>query len=83
MNIQDVFPSLGMNLGSTDGRNPSATKKGPGRKHSAHHRKSKGKGNPNQARMMAMAQAALAAQMAGSQTDHVSNVPLKSATRGG
>lgn len=82
MNIQDVFPSLGMNIGPTDGRNPSATKKGPGRKHSQHHRKSRGKG-PDQGRMMAMAQAAALASMMGSQTDHVSNVPLKSATRGG
>jgi hypothetical protein len=30
-----------------------------------------------------MAQAAMMAQMAGSQTDSVTNTPLKSATRGG
>ena len=83
MNIQDVFPSLGMGLGKTDGRNPSTTKSGPGRRHKPHHQKGSRRSNANSASMMAMAQAAMMAQMAGSQTDHVTNTPLKSATRGG
>jgi len=80
--IDTYFPMLGSSLGKVDGRNPSATKKGPGRKHSQGHKKSRGKG-VNTGHMAAMAQAAMMAQMMGSQTDHVSNVPLKSATRGG
>lgn len=82
MKITDIFSGLGMNLGKVDGRNPSATKKGPGRKHSQHHQKSRGKG-PDAGRLIKMAQAHAMASMLGTQTDHVSNVPLKSAARGG
>lgn len=63
-------------------KNPSSTKKGPGRYHKDGHVKSRVRGGDNY-RMMQMAQAAMMAQMMGSQTDNVSNVPLKSATRGG
>jgi hypothetical protein len=70
-----------MHLGKVDGRNPNATKKGPGRKHSQHHQKG-GRSSDN-SRLITMAQAHAMASMMGSQTDNVTNTPLKSATRGG
>jgi hypothetical protein len=76
MNIKDVFPSLGMYLGPSDDRNPSATKKGPGRKHKegAH----KGKRTSS-----AFKRAAVKKAKVQQQTDNVTNTPLKAATRGG
>lgn len=82
MKIADIFPSLGMGLGKVDASNPSTTKKGPGRKHKQHHQKS-GRRNVGHERLMRMAQAHAMASMMGSQTDNVTNTPLKSATRGG
>ena len=76
MNIASVFPMLGQDLGKIDGRNPSATKKGPGRKPKAGHVKNKQKGAR---RYMKSAQPTVQQ----SQTDNVANVPLKAATRGG
>jgi hypothetical protein len=83
MKIADIFPSLGMHLGKTDGRNATTTKSGPGRKHKQHHQKG-GRRSMSNSRMQQIAQmAAMSAMMGGSQVDTVANVPLKSATRGG
>ena len=74
--IKDIFPSLGMNLGKTDDRNPSATKKGPGRKHKDGAHKGKRKS-------AAFKRAAVSKVKVQQQTDNVTNTPLKAATRGG
>jgi hypothetical protein len=74
--IKDIFPSLGMNLGRSDDRNPSATKKGPGRKHKDGAAKGKAKGST-------FKRAAVKKVKVAAQTDHVTNSPLKAATRGG
>ena len=74
--IKDIFPSLGMNLGKTDDRNPSATKKGPGRKHTEGAKKGKSKGST-------FKRAAVNKVKVQQQTDNVTNTPLKAATRGG
>ena len=73
--IKDIFPSLGMNLGKTDDRNPSATKKGPGRKHKEGATKGKSKGSTFKR--------AAVNKVKVQQTDNVTNTPLKAATRGG
>lgn len=75
--IKDIFPSLGMDMGSVDGRNPSSTKKGPGRKHSQGHKKSSG--NKSTFKRAAVNKKVKVQQ----QTDNVTNTPLKAATRGG
>jgi hypothetical protein len=74
--IKDIFPSLGMNLGKTDDRNPSATKKGPGRKHKDGAHKGKRKSST-------FKRAAVNKVKVQQQTDNVTNTPLKAATRGG
>jgi hypothetical protein len=74
--IKDIFPSLGMDLGKTDDRNPSATKKGPGRKHKDGATKGKSKGST-------FKRAAVNKVKVAQQTDNVANTPLKAATRGG
>ena len=74
--IKEIFPSLGMNLGPSDERNPSATKKGPGRKHKQGATKGKAKGST-------FKRAAVKKVKVAAQTDHVTNSPLKAATRGG
>ena len=76
MDIKSIFPMLGADVGHVDGRNPSATKKGPGRKPAAGHKKGKRKGPK---RFMKRA----AQPVMTSQTDNVTNTPLKAATRGG
>ena len=75
--IKDIFPMLGMDMGSVDGRNPSATKKGPGRKHSQGHTKSPK--NKSTFKRAAVNKKVKVQQ----QTDNVTNTPLKAATRGG
>jgi hypothetical protein len=74
--IKDIFPSLGMDLGKTDDRNLSATKKGPGRKHKDGAMKGK-------AKKSTFKRAAVKKVKVAAQTDHVTNSPLKAATRGG
>jgi len=74
--IKDFFPSLGMDLGKSDDRNPSTTKKGPGRKHKQGATKGKAKGST-------FKRAAVKKVKVAAQTDHVTNSPLKAATRGG
>ena len=74
--IKEIFPSLGMNLGPSDERNPSATKKGPGRKHKQGATKGKSKGST-------FKRAAVNKVKVAQQTDNVANTPLKAATRGG
>lgn len=76
MDIKSIFPMLGANIGHVDGRNPSATKKGPGRKPVAGHKKGK-RGGPK--RYMKRVEN----QTQQSQTANVTNTPLKAATRGG
>ena len=75
--IKDIFPMLGANMGSVDGRNPSATKKGPGRKHAEGARKGKSRGSTFK---RAAVNKKVKVQQ---QTDNVTNTPLKAATRGG
>jgi hypothetical protein len=72
--IKDIFPMLGADMGKSDGRNPSATKKGPGRKPVAGHVKGKAKRTAFQ---KAKAKVKVAAQ-----TANVTNTPLKAAARG-
>jgi len=74
--IKEIFPSLSMDLGKTDDRNPSATKKGPGRKHKQGATKGKAKGPT-------FKRAAVKKVKVAAQTNHVTNSPLKAATRGG
>jgi len=75
--IKDIFPSLGMDLGKSDERNPSSTKKGPGRKHAQGATKGKSKGSTYFKR------SAVNRVKVAQQTDNVTNTPLKAATRGG
>jgi hypothetical protein len=75
MDIFQLFPMLGSRSVAVDNRNPSATKKGPGRKPMAGHKKANVKGPKRFTRR--------AVKLASSQTDNVANTPLKSATRGG
>jgi hypothetical protein len=72
--IKDIFPMLGADMGKSDGRNPSATKKGPGRKPVDGHKKGKAKRSAFQ---KAQAKVKVAAQ-----TANVTNTPLKAAARG-
>jgi hypothetical protein len=74
--IKDIFPSLGMYLGPSSERNPSATKQGPGRKH----RQGATKGK---AKVSTFKRATVNKVKAQQQTDNVTNTPLKAATRGG
>lgn len=74
--IETFFPSLGQDLGKIDARNPSSTKKGPGRKHKQGHTKNEGS-KPTFKR------AAVKKVKVAQQTDNVTNTPLKAATRGG
>lgn len=76
MDIRQLFPTLGSGVSSLDGKSPSATKKGPGRKAAHGHKKIKRKG-PKQYVKKA------ATRVSQSQTDNVTNKPLKAATRGG
>lgn len=74
--IKDIFPMLGADMGKVDGRNPSATKKGPGRKHKDGSHKGKSKKST-------FKRAAVNKVKVAQQTDNVTNAPLKAATRGG
>lgn len=74
--IKEIFPSLGMHMGNIDNRNPSATKKGPGRKHKEG--ATKGRAKKSTYRRTAVNKVKVAQQ-----TDNVTNTPLKAATRGG
>jgi hypothetical protein len=78
MFLTDIWPMLGAksqgNFG--DGRNPHATKKGPGRKAGPGHKK--GKRGKHQAFRRAANKVKVAQQ-----TDGVANAPLKAAARGG
>jgi len=58
-------------------KNPSATKKGPGRYHKEGHQKA----SPQRRRSGQFRRAAVSRQT--SQVDGVTNTPLKAATRGG
>lgn len=78
MSLTDIWPMLG--LGKTgprvDGRNPHATKKGPGRKAGPGHKKGRRR------KHTAFRRAASKVQTA-QQNDNVANAPLKAAARGG
>jgi hypothetical protein len=76
MDILRIFPMLGSRSAPMDNRNPSATKKGPGRKASHGHKKTKSHQSKQYQRRLEQ-------HTAKSQTDNVTNTPLKSATRGG
>lgn len=75
MDIKQLFPMLGADFGKSDGRNPSATKKGPGRKAVAGHKKAKAKGPKRYMKRSVN-------KVQQSQTDNVTNTPLKAAARG-
>jgi len=72
--IKDIFPMLGADMGKSGGRNPSATKKGPGRKHQAVLKKVGVKSGTFQK--------AKAKVKVRQQTANVTNTPLKAAARG-
>lgn len=74
--IETFFPSLGQDLGKIDARNPSSTKKGPGRKHKQGHAKNEGSKPKFKRYTMKTVKVT-------QQTDNVTNTPLKAATRGG
>ena len=78
MFLTDIWPMLGAKTtGYTgDGRNPHATKKGPGRKAGPGHKKGK---RGKHAAFRRVASKVKVAQ----QTDNVTNTPLKAAARGG
>lgn len=76
MDIRQLFPMLGADTGKTDGRSPSSTKKGPGRKAATGHKKGKKKGPKRYMKRVEKTQQQ-------SQTANVTNTPLKAATRGG
>ena len=76
MSLTDLFPTLGVKGPKVDGRNPHATKKGPGRKAAEGHKKAKRK-----VANRFMKQSTKVKKMA-PQTDTVTNTPLKAATRG-
>lgn len=76
MSLTDIWPMLGAKGPKIDGRNPHATKKGPGRRAAAGHKKTKRKGSNR-----FMRQSTQVKKMA-PQTDTVTNTPLKAATRG-
>lgn len=74
--IETFFPSLGATHEKVDARNPSATKKGPGRIHM----QGKIKDTPKRPSYKLAVNAKVKVKQ---QTDNVANTPLKSATRGG
>ena len=74
--IDAIFPSLGSTYQKIDARNPSATKKGPGRKHMQGATKGEARGST-------FKRSAGKKVKVQQQTDNVTNTPLKSATRGG
>jgi len=76
MDIRQLFPMLGADTGKTDVRNPSSTKKGPGRKATSGHKKGKRKGPKRYMKRVENTQQE-------SQTANVTNTPLKAAARGG
>jgi len=77
MFLTDIWPMLGAKSTGHfgDGRNPHATKKGPGRKAGPGHKKGK-RGKP-----AAFRRAANKVKMS-NQPDTPTNTPLKAATRG-
>jgi|688.fasta_scaffold2080518_1 hypothetical protein len=75
MDIRQLFPTLGAGASTSDGKSPSATKKGPGRKAAHGHKKIKRKGPKRYVKKVAT-------KVGQSQTDNVTNKPLKAATRG-
>ena len=78
MFLTDIWPMLGAKTTwhTGDGRNPHATKKGPGRKAGPGHKK--GKRGKHAAFRRAVNKVKVAQQ-----TDNVTNTPLKAAARGG
>ena len=76
MKITDLFPTLGTVYVKVDAKSPSATRKGPGRKASHGHMKVKRRGPKRYIKKAAV-------KVGQSQTDNVTNKPLKAATRGG
>ena len=77
MSLTDLFPTLGAKTPHVDGRNPHATKKGPGRKAAAGHKKAKRKTSTR-----FLKRAVNKVKPMNPQTDTVTNTPLKAATRG-
>jgi hypothetical protein len=77
MFLTDLFPTLGAKTPRVDGRNPHATKKGPGRKAAAGHKKAKRKVSNRFLKRQVNKVKPMNAQ-----TDTVTNTPLKAATRG-
>jgi hypothetical protein len=78
MFLTDLFPTLGAKTQKVDGRNPHATKKGPGRKAAEGHKKSKRKVSSRFLKRQVNKLKPMNAQ-----TDTVTNAPLKAAARGG
>lgn len=76
MDIKQLFAVLGAASSEKGGRNPSSTKKGPGRTAKAGHKKGKRKGPKRYTKRVDV-------QTPTSQTDNVTNTPLKAAARGG
>jgi hypothetical protein len=78
MFLTDLFPTLGAKTPKVDGRNPHATKTGPGRKAAEGQKKAKRKSSTRFLKKQANKLRPMNAQ-----TDTVTNAPLKAAARGG
>ena len=78
MFLSDIWPTLGAGKNSSrvDGRNPHATKKGPGRKAGPGHKKGRRRKHSAYRRAVNKVQVA-------QQNDSEANAPLKAAARGG